>query len=198
MSIADLGGAGSTTGASGLHHRTHPRRSGADPFSLDATSGPGGALDAAATETGVDAGSDELQVKLPNGFTVSAIHNGGSGSAFDAQLLSSMEDMIGYLNKLTPTDGKTSSDTAVKDGSTTPQASGGMRCCDTFGTDLGDGNSVTIHYGTESDGGNTDHAAAEAMAAAIDRIIKHYQGQQTAAAAPDLASLYDEVTKGKS
>lgn len=181
-------------------HRHTDKAGGTDPFRLDPSASDTTATTSAAGETD-EAPSDTLSVEMPNGFKVSGTHLGG-GSAFSAQLLGSMEDMIGFLNRFKPAGGASGAgDTAAagsgaNSGTATGSATGSAdayRCLDTFHTELGDGESVTLHYGTEKDGGNTDASAMEAMANAIQQIVGRYKSHKQ----PDLADLYGQLDSMK-
>ncbi|MBY6263482.1 hypothetical protein EI613_16405 [Azospirillum sp. 412522] len=190
---------GSQTPIEGLHgvnrHRHAGKTDRTESFGLDKASGSSPVETAAAQ--GADGKdepfSDTLSVEMPNGFKVSGTHLGG-GSAFSAQLLGSMEDMIGFLNGFKPAGGESGTGIgsgASGVGSAVAGAGGGFafRSLDTFHTDLGNGESVTLHYGTEKDGGNTDASAADAMAQAMQQIVSRYKSHSQ----PDLADLYAQL-----
>lgn len=125
---------------------------------------------------------DRLQVDLPNGFSVSATHIGGGNSGFSAQMLASMQDMISYLSTVRPT------------GEGPPSgAPADARCLDTFSAPTSDGGMLTLHYATESDGGNTDPSAAEAMQKAIEAALGRYQNGGTPTQQPSLDDLYQSL-----
>lgn len=190
---------GSQTPIEGLHsvnrHRHAGKTNKTESFGLDKASGNSPVETAAAQ--GVDGkdepSSDTLSVEMPNGFKISGTHLGGD-SAFSAQLLGSMEDMIGFLNGFKPAGGEagTGSGSGTSGVGSTAAGTGGgfaFRSLDTFHTDLGNGESVTLHYGTEKDGGNTDASAADAMAQAMQQIVSRYKSHSQ----PDLADLYAQI-----
>lgn len=202
MSIGSIGSQGSIDGWRDLQrHRHTDKAGGTDPFRLDPAVSDTAATNPAAGGTD-EASSDTLSVEMPNGFKVSGTHLGGS-SAFSAQLLGSMEDMIGFLNGLKPAGG--SGEAAAGSSGTTSPGSGSsdtgsstatadkFRCLDTFHTDLGDGESVEVHYGNLPDGGNTDASAMQAMADAIQQIAGKYKSHKQ----PDLADLYGQLEAAK-
>lgn len=121
---------------------------------------------------------ERLQVDLPNGFTVTATHIGGD-AGFSAQLLSSMQTMVDYLNTIQPTG----------------EAPANARCIDTFHAPLSDGSTLDLRYGTESDGGNTDPSAMNAMQKAIEAVLGSYKGAGPHASVPSLADLYESLLK---
>lgn len=128
---------------------------------------------------------DRLQVDLPNGFSVSATHIGSGSAGFSAQMLASMQDMVGYLSSIRPT------------GEGPPSGSpADARCIDTFGVPMSDGTTAEVHYGTESDGGNTDPSAMNAMQKAIETMLGRYQNAGTPASQPSLADLYQSLMAG--
>lgn len=128
---------------------------------------------------------DRLQVDLPNGFSVSATHIGGGNAGFSAQMLASMQDMVGYLSSIRPT------------GEGAPSgAPAGARCLDTVGTQLADGTIAQMHYGTESDGGNTDPSAMNAMLKAIETALDRYRNTGTPASQPSVDELYQSLLAG--
>ena len=190
----------SQTPIAGLHgvnrHRHGGKKDKTESFGLDQASG-NAPVETAATGRSVDGkdepSSDTLSVEMPNGFKISGTHLGG-GSAFSAQLLGSMEDMIGFLNGFKPAGGESAAGSGSGTsgvGSTAAGTGGGFasRSLDTFHTDLGNGESVTLHYGTEKDGGNTDASAADAMAQAMQQIVSRYKSHSQ----PDLADLYAQL-----
>lgn len=193
MSTSSIGGSGSIEGWRDLHrhHQTGKAAGAADAFTLDPATSAASGKDASAESGGVggdEPSSDTLSIEMPNGFKVSGTHLGGD-SAFSAQLLGSMEDMIGFLNGLKPAGGGGTGAASSEGGASGAGAASGSRCLDTFHTDLGDGEGLTVHYGTEKDGGNTDASAMQAMADAIQQIVGKYKSYKQ----PDLADLYGQV-----
>ncbi len=192
MSTSSIGGSGSIDGWRDLHrHRQTGKAGAADAFALDPATSAASGKDASAESGGVggdEPSSDTLSIDMPNGFKVSGTHLGGN-SAFSAQLLGSMEDMIGFLNGLKPAGGGGTGAASSDGGASGVGAASGSRCLDTFHTDLGDGEGLTVHYGTEKDGGNTDVSAMQAMADAIQQIVGKYKSYKQ----PDLADLYGQV-----
>lgn len=164
-------------------------RSGDSPYSAR-RSGDGVASSGSSSfgltmaQDGADDGlsMDRLQVDLPNGFSVSATHIGRGSAGFSTQMLASMQDMVGYLSTIHPT------------GEGPPSgAPANARCPDTFSAPTSDGGMLTLHYETESDGGNTDPSAAEAMQRAIETALGRYQNGGTPAQQPSLADLYQSL-----
>ncbi|CAO3440838.1 hypothetical protein [Azospirillum endophyticum] len=186
MSTSSIGNQTPIGNQHGLNrHRHAGKADGTEGFGLDQTG----------ASSADESSSDTLNVEMPNGFKVSGTHLGG-GSAFSAQLLGSMEDMIGFLNGFEPAGGASSTGNGSGTSGVGKGGSGGgeedglkFRSLDTFHADLGDGESVTLHYGTEADGGNTDASAADAMAKAMQQIIGRYQSHSQ----PDLADLYAQI-----
>lgn len=188
MSVESLGAV--ATGANPLHrHREPSRTTNGERFTLDPSlTDPTGKVGEGSNTT-EPTNADSLRVELPNGFTVSATHVGAS--AFSAQLLSSMEDMIGFLNELDPSSGDASPSPPSSKGATglgsSAEGVGDYRCLDTFHVDLGDEDFLELHYSTESDGGNKNASAADAMAKAIQSLVGKYAEKQ----GDDLMNLVD-------
>lgn len=195
MSTSSIGGSGAIEGWRDLHrHRQTGKAGSSEAPALDPARSTASGKDAAAGSGGGEPSSDSLSVDLPNGFKVTGTHLGGD-SAISAQLLASMEDMIGFLNGLKPTGGGGAAGTggASDGGASGATAANGSRCLDTFHADLGDGDGITIHYGTEKDGGNTDASAMQSMADAIQQIVNKYKSHKQ----PDLADLYGQLDAQK-
>lgn len=139
---------------------------------------------------------DALKVDMPNGFSVSIVHFGTGSSGFSAQMLASLEQTVSFLNTLSPSQGSAAAAPAT--GENGRAASDGMdrRVPDTFHAPLGDDNELVLRYGDLPDGGNTNAAAADAMADALEKALGKYRAAtaSTRTMEPDLASWYDSLT----
>jgi hypothetical protein len=123
--------------------------------------------------------SDSIMVSLPNGMSVGIAHFGGGSSGFDAQMLASLEDLVGNLSHYTTTKstGDGTRPNAAGDGSGTTGSNNavqGMQAIDTMHVDLPNGISVEIRQSSatpETDGGL---AAMNEMEKAMEELVDHF------------------------
>jgi hypothetical protein len=123
--------------------------------------------------------SDSIMVSLPNGMSVGIAHFGGGSSGFDAQMLASLEDLVGNLSHYTTTKstGDGTRPNAAGDGSGTTGSNNavqGMQAIDMMHVDLPNGISVEIRHSSatpEADGGV---AAMNEMEKAMEELVDHF------------------------
>ena len=123
--------------------------------------------------------SDSIMVSLPNGMSVGIAHFGGGSSGFDAQMLASLEDLVGNLSHYATTK-STGDGTQPNTGSDASDATGsnndmkGMQAIDMMHVDLPNGISVEIRHSSatpEADGGL---AAMNEMEKAMEELVDHF------------------------
>ena len=123
--------------------------------------------------------SNSIMVSLPNGMSVGIAHLGGGSSGFDAQMLASLEELVGNLSRYatTKSTGDGTQPNAASDG---PEATGsnsdmkGMQAIDMMHVDLPNGISVEIRHSSatpEADGGL---AAMNEMEKAMEELVDHF------------------------
>jgi hypothetical protein len=139
--------------------------------------------------------SDTLEVDLPNGFSVRATHTGGGSSGFTAQLLNSLEDIVGYLSKIDTVAGEKPLTQAPggAPGAVTIQDGKAMqyRSLDTFHINLSDGYSIDLHHtGSDPDGENNP-TAMNAMIKAMETLIGTFGGAKDTQTAVDPSLLFN-------
>lgn len=125
--------------------------------------------------------SDSIMVSLPNGMSVGIAHFGAGSSHFDAQMLASLEDLVGNLSHYatTKTTGDGTPPNAVNGGSGTTGSNNdiqGMQAIDMMHVDLPNGISVEIRHSSatpEADGGL---AAMNEMEKAMEELVDHFSG----------------------
>lgn len=188
MTVSDI----TRQNAAGAAQRTYrpPPPAVGDAFALDSLAGLAKGKEDSGSSSGLPA-MDGLKVDMPNGFSVSMVHVGGGEAGFSAQMLASMKEMISFLDDFKPSDG----DPAAA------AANGNMRYIDTVVVPDGDGDALTLHYGTEPGGGNTDPAAAEAMIKAADAAISKYKLATTnrpPVIEPDIEGLFAALSASSS
>ena len=120
-------------------------------------------------------------VSLPNGMSVGIAHFGGGSSGFDAQMLASLENLVGNLSSYTTTKstGDGNQPNAASDGSEATGSNNdmqGMQAIDMMHVDLPNGISVEIRHSSatpEADGGL---AAMNEMEKAMEELVDHFSG----------------------
>jgi hypothetical protein len=130
--------------------------------------------------------SDSIMVSLPNGMSVGIAHLGGGSSGFDAQMLASLEDLVGNLSSYTTTKstGDGTQPNAATDGSDTTGSNSdmqGMQAIDMMHVDLPNGISVEIRHSSatpEADGGL---AAMNEMEKAMEELVDHFSSMGSSA-----------------
>ncbi len=124
--------------------------------------------------------TNSIMVSLPNGMSVGIAHFGAGSSNFDAQMLASLEDLVGNLSHYatTSTGGGTQPNT-VSDGSDKTASNSdiqGMQAIDMMHVDLPNGISIEIRHSSatpEADGGL---AAMNEMEKAMEELVDHFAG----------------------
>ena len=121
--------------------------------------------------------SDSIMVSLPNGMSVGIAHFGGGSTGFDAQMLASLEDLVGNLSPYTTTKsaGDGTQPNAASDGADGSNNDiQGMQAIDMIHVDLPNGISVEIRHSSatpEADGGL---AAMTEMEKAMEELVGHF------------------------
>lgn len=121
-------------------------------------------------------------VSLPNGMSVGIAHFGGGGSGFDAQMLASLEDLVGNLSHYTTTSTSTgdatkqnaASGVSGNDGSSSGIQ--GMQALDMMHVDLPNGISVEIRHSSTSPEADGGVAAMKEMEKAMEELVDHFSG----------------------
>ena len=137
--------------------------------------------------------SDSIMVSLPNGMSVGIAHFGGGSSGFDAQMLASLEDLVGNLSHYatTKSTGDGTRPNAAGDGSGTTGSNNavqGMQAIDMMHVDLPNGISVEIRHSSatpEADGGV---AAMNEMEKAMEELVEHFSNIGGAADSGSIAA----------
>jgi len=122
--------------------------------------------------------SDSIMVSLPNGMSVGIAHFGGGSSGFDAQMLASLEDLVGNLSHYATTStGDGTQLNKLCNGSGNDGSSNdiqGMQAIDMMHVDLPNGMSIEIRHSSatpEADGGI---AAMNEMEKAMEELVDHF------------------------
>jgi hypothetical protein len=196
MSVSGVAGPNSPRSWTPILNRRDDSAQAASPSSPDQTTN---ASDQTGTPTTPAFGmlnqmpSDSIMVSLPNGMSVGIAHFGGGSSGFDAQMLASLEDLVGNLSHYTTTKstGDGTRPNAAGDGSGTTGSNNavqGMQAIDMMHVDLPNGISVEIRHSSatpEADGGV---AAMNEMEKAMEELVDHFSNIGGAADSGSIAA----------